>query len=276
MSTQNTTTTPDRKPYRGAYRDEPEDQVNQTDPNAANTQAADATQDDKEATTPEEKSYKKRYGDLRTHAQKMEKELKAEIKKLSDKLSAPADYKPPSDPNKLREWMEQFPEVAKNIETIADERAVKRVETLQKKLEEIEARNEEIMVEKAEIEILRRHPDYSDLRNEDDFHDWAEQQHPSVQAWIYENKTDAELMSRAIQLYKDDRGIKDKDKAKKGRKENGAAEAVITSSRIEDPTAPKGRTFKLSEIARMKPPEFERLEKEIDLAQKEGRIIADM
>jgi hypothetical protein len=279
MSTNTTTKTIERRPYRAAYLDEADEPNQNPDPNAANTQDAAATQDNEpEPTGPEEKTYKKRYGDLRTHAQKLEKELRDEITKLKNKLEAPADYKPPADPNKLREWIEQFPEVAKNIETIADQRARERAEALQRQLDEVKQQSEQYLVEKAEQIILRKHPDFDELRDSDDFHDWAESQAPGVQAWIYENKTDAELMSRALDLYKSDRGIKS-DKGKKNKRQDdaaAAATAVVTSGRVDDPTAPKGRIWKTSEIARMKPAEFEKNEADIDLAQKEGRIVNDL
>jgi hypothetical protein len=279
MSTDTTTKSMERRPYRAAYLDEV-DEPNQTpDPNAANTQGANATpNDDAEPQGPEEKTYKKRYGDLRKHAQKLEQDLRAEINQLKTKLEAPADYKPPADPNKLREWIEQFPEVAKNIETIADQRARERAEALQKQLDEVRAQTEQALKERAEQFILRKHPDFDELRDSDDFHDWAESQPKAVQDWIYENKTDADLLSRALDLYKSDRGIKS-DKGKKNKRQDdaaAAATAVVTSGRVDDPTAPKGRIWKTSEIARMKPAEFEKNEADIDLAQKEGRIVNDL
>ena len=54
-------------------------------------------------------------------------------------------------------------------------------------------------------------------------------------------------------------------------KKDDAAKAV-TKTKSGDQKTEK-RTWKLSEIQRMRPSEFDRYEKEIDLARKEGRVI---
>ena len=62
--------------------------------------------------------------------------------------------------------------------------------------------------EKAEVELLRLHPDFNDIRDSDDFHEWADEQPKWVQDALYENDNDARSAARAIDLYKADRGIK--------------------------------------------------------------------
>ena len=54
---------------------------------------------------------------------------------------------------------------------------------------------------------MERHPDFEDIRNSDDFHSWAKEQPDSIQAWIYSNADDADLASRALDLFKKDIGI---------------------------------------------------------------------
>ena len=69
--------------------------------------------------------------------------------------------------------------------------------------------------EKAEVELLKLHPDFVDIREDDDFHNWAEEQPQWVQKALYENDNDA-MSTRAIDLYKADRNIgKKKDKLKR-------------------------------------------------------------
>jgi hypothetical protein len=269
-----------RKPYSGAYRDEldePDTEVDPKDPKAAQTQGADDTPevDDKDL-PPEERTFKKRYSDLRRHNQKVEKELKDEIAALKAKVSTPKDYTPPKNPEELRRWVEQFPEVAANIETIADQRANQRIAELQTKLEKLEARSEEVVREKTEAEILRVHTDFNDLRDTDDFHEWVEQQPTAIQNWLYENTSDAVLAIRAVDLYKKDRGLDVKDKRKSKKQDAAAAELVETSRKIDDPMKPTGKIWKTSEIARLKGREFEKYEAEIDKAMAEGRIENDI
>ena len=61
--------------------------------------------------------------------------------------------------------------------------------------------------EKAEVELLKLHPDFVDIREDDDFHNWAEEQPQWVQKALYENDNDAMSAARAIDLYKADRNI---------------------------------------------------------------------
>ena len=49
---------------------------------------------------------------------------------------------------------------------------------------------------------------------QDSFHEWAEQQDPTIQGWLYENTSNATLAARAIDLYKMDRGISKLNKKK--------------------------------------------------------------
>ena len=61
--------------------------------------------------------------------------------------------------------------------------------------------------EKAEAELMRLHPDFDDIRDSDDFHDWAEEQPEWIQKALYENDTDSRSAARAIDLYKADRNM---------------------------------------------------------------------
>ena len=49
----------------------------------------------------------------------------------------------------------------------------------------------EALKDKAEAELMRIHPDFADIRDSDDFHEWADQQPKWVQDALYENDNDA-------------------------------------------------------------------------------------
>ena len=49
--------------------------------------------------------------------------------------------------------------------------------------------------------LKQRHPDFEDLRGDDDFHAWAKEQ-PGKFDWIYNNPDNVTLASKAIDLYK--------------------------------------------------------------------------
>ena len=78
----------------------------------------------------------------------------------------------------------------------------------------------------AEEELLRLHPDYNDISDNDDFHQWAKKQPKWVQEAIYENNWDVLASARALDLYKKERNInsnkssttKNKDKVKSAKK----------------------------------------------------------
>ena len=88
---------------------------------------------------------------------------------------------------------------------------------------------------------------------------------------MYENTSNSKLAARAIDLYKSDRGI---SKAKKQEKDfkKEAAKAISKTKKSTDTDIPKKKIWTTSEIGNLKPHQFEKFEKEIDLARLEGRI----
>ena len=91
-----------------------------------------------------------------------------------------------------------------------------------------------------------------------------------IKVIIVENSDDAKSTARVIDLYKVDAGIGKKPRATKPT----AASAITPAQAREVNVNPNGgkRIWKASEISRLKGPEFERFEKDIDLARAEGRI----
>ena len=119
---------------------------------------------------------------------------------------------------------------------------------------------------------MERHPDFEDIRNSDDFHGWAKEQPKSIQDWIYNNADDADLASRALDLFKKDFGIeptKIKSSSKQTRK--SAADMVSTKTTSVEPKQQK--VWSEREIAAMSVAEFDKYEQEISDAMQEGRIV---
>ena len=56
--------------------------------------------------------------------------------------------------------------------------------------------------EKAEAELVKIHPDFIEIRQDDTFHNWAKEQPKWVQDALYENVDDAKSVARVIDLYK--------------------------------------------------------------------------
>ncbi len=90
--------------------------------------------------------------------------------------------------------------------TIAKE-ADKKASNLDGRLAEIEELRVTAKREKAEAELAQLHPDFSQIREDDAFHTWAEGQPQWIQNALYENTDDAKSVARVIDLYKTDKGI---------------------------------------------------------------------
>ena len=123
--------------------------------------------------------------------------------------------------------------------------------------------------------MLNKHPDFEDIRDSDDFHEWAQEQPVDIQDWIYKNPHNVGLASRAIDLFKNDMG-ETKPQKKQTRRQaksssSQAADMVSTKTTTVETTA-EPKIWTQEEIAALPMDEFDRLEGEIDLAMEEGRV----
>ena len=128
--------------------------------------------------------------------------------------------------------------------------------------------------EKAEAELIKMHPDFIEIRQDDTFHNWAEEQPKWVQDALYENVEDAKSVARVIDLYKVDKGITNKKKAKP--EEKAAASSVKTKSAAAPEPDESAKMVRESEVAAMSMKEYERRQEEILDAQRNGNFIYDM
>ena len=158
------------------------------------------------------------------------------------------------------------------VETIAMNKATTQTADLEDKYKNLQLQQEQIAKEKAEVELLKMHPDFSDIRSQDDFHKWAADQDPTIQGWLYENTSNAKLAARAIDLYKMDTGQSKLTKKEEKDVKKEAAKAISKTKKSTESDIPKKKIWTTSEISKLKPHEFEKFEKEIDLARLEGRI----
>ena len=228
-----------------------------------------------EPVNAEEKSFKKRYGDLRRHQQKKDKDYEERIKALEQQLteSTKSEIKLPKSDEDIDAWATKYPDVAAIVETIAIKKAREQSEGLESRVKEIDEMRATASREKAEVELLKIHPDFSDIRDSDDFHNWAEEQPSWVQNALYENDTDARSASRAIDLYKADMNIT----TKKPASNKDAARSVNSrTSRSEPNIDDNDGAFRESQVAKMSTQQYEKASDAIMEAIRTGKFIYDM
>ena len=241
----------------------------------AEQEAEVQAKEDAEPEGAEEKSYKKRYADLRRGSQKAKADLEARINALESQLkqSTEQEIKLPKSDEDIDAWASQYPDVAAIVETIAIKKAREQQVGLQDKVKEIDAMRESATREKAEVELLKAHPDFGDIRDSDEFHNWAEEQPKWVQDALYENDNDARSAARAIDLYKADMNIK----TKKPSSNKDAAKSVNTRNTRGQPDATSNNT-KMSEsrVNKMSTQQYEKHQDEIMDAIRKGEFIYDI
>lgn len=231
----------------------------------------DTDEDDSELSA-EEKSFKKRYGDLRRHSQKKQEELTKRIEELESRLSnAPEGVRPPKSDEDIEAWAKKYPDVASIVETIAEKKAAERFKSAESRLAELDKAKEEATRTKAENAIRKAHPDFDTLRDSDEFHNWAEEQPKWVQDALYENMDDAQSVVRVIDLYKVDNKI---DLGERKTKSKEAAKAVAKGKPTKVDT--EGKTYKESDVKKMSDKEFEENYEQIQKAMAEGKFVYDL
>ena len=235
---------------------------------------AKAQEDDE--LSAEEKNFKKRYGDLRRHQQDKEKEFNAKIEALESQLSKAANKQLvlPKTDEELEAWTKEYPDVASIIETIADKKSKSAAKDIEDRMAELEEMRQDAHRDKAEAELVKIHPDFIEIRQDDTFHNWAKEQPKWVQDALYENVDDAKSVARVIDLYKIDKGITNKKKAKPD--EKAAASSVKTKSAAAPEPDESAKMIRESEVANMSMKEYEKRADEIMDAQRSGNFIYDI
>jgi len=236
----------------------------------ANTEVE--TQEDDSNLSREEKSFKKRYGDLRRHMSQKESEWKEKFDALEARMKGESVIMPKSDED-IEEWAKQYPDVAGIVETIAAKKAQEMYQKAETRLAELDKIQYEATRKSAEATIIESHPDFVKLRESDEFHDWAEAQPKWVQDAIYENADDPASVIRVIDLYKVDKGL---TKTAKKADKKAAASLVSKGSKAKVDAEDASGQIRESDVAKMSAREFEERQDEINKAMRNGKFIYDM
>ena len=239
-------------------------------------QKGEVQQEEPEPQSAEEKSFKKRYGDLRRHQQEKEKELSAKIEALQAQLSEATkkEINLPKSDEDIEAWASKYPDVAAIVETIAIKKAKEQAAVLEERVKAVDEMQLTASREKAEAELLRYHPDFEDIRETDDFHNWVDEQPKSIQDALYENASDARTAARAIDLYKADRNMT--TKKPKNTDKDAARSVNARNSRSKPDTSNGSRAILESEVQKMSAQEYEKMSDDIMEAIRTGNFVYDL
>jgi hypothetical protein len=219
----------------------------------------------------EEKSFKKRYGDLRRHMSAKEKEWEARFEALESNTSS--NVRPPKSDEDIEEWASQYPDVAAIVESIAEKKATEKFASAEGRLREFDEAKEEAERTKAETVIRKAHSDFDDLRAGDDFHNWVEEQPKWISDAVYENSDDPRSVIRVLDLYKVDKGMTPSDKKAQAK---DAAKTVSKRTRTKVDATGSESMIKESVVAKMSDAQFEANYDAISEAMQSGKFVYDI
>lgn len=267
--------------YKGKYREEvyvdDDDEV---------VEAQDPSQEEatpeQEATFAEPREgsdtdYKKRYDDLKRHYDTKLEEWKQERQELAEARQAGRDSglkasELPKTPEELAAFREKYPDVYAIVETVSSLQAESRLQELKEEVQELKGKEKNLKVQSAYKDLLNRHPDFNDLKTDEKFLNWLDEQPASISDGIYKNNTDAVWASRVVDLYKADMGVTTKKRKSTKDADPAASISAPKAKDVVGESSGEAKVWKASEIGKMKPWQFEKLEAELDAARAEGRI----
>lgn len=208
--------------------------------------------------------YKKRYDDLKKHYdtkinefKQKEQELQAEAR-MTQQVEQAVRHE-----EQVEEVQDEYVETAPAVES--DDR-----------LSALDEREARIARKEAEMTLSSAHPDFTEIRQSDEFHEWAKSQPEAIQDWVYNNPNNVDLAVKAIDLYKLESGLNARNSSSKKVQSQpvspSAADMVSTKTKAVNANEPKVWTQR--EIAALSMDDYDKYEKEIDSAIIEGRVVA--
>ena len=259
-------------PYNNKYKNEldKEDSDDTATTSKDTSSEEEATPVEERPVNAEDKVFKKRYDDLKRHYDSTISKHKNEVSQLKSQLEN-TEIVPPKTKEELETWKLKYPDVYDIMKSVAITESKEQAKSVENKLQTLQQAQIEVSKKESELELLKLHPDFKEIRATDEFHEWAKNQDQTIQSWLYDNTSNATLCARAIDLYKMDKGFPAYKKSNKDVKKE-AAKAITATKKDTGKNIGEKKIWSVEEIAKMKPYEFAKNEKEIDLARAEGRI----
>ena len=227
----------------------------------------------------EEKTWKKRYGDLRSHTQRQVNDLQSQIESLKTQVASATNNKfdLPTTEEEVEAWTKKYPRIAAIVTTIARTNARQVEENLDGRIQRLQEREAANDKREAQSQLARLHPDFFDeIKDNEDFHTWLMGKSKRTQDSIYENDLDYEWAADTITLFKRETNWGGSKPAPRRQADprDGARE-VRNSGRVQPSTGTEP-LFSESQVERMSGAEYAKNEEAIDKAIKEGRFVYDL
>lgn len=218
--------------------------------------------------------WKKRYSDLKRYHDTKQNEWKQNTELLEAQFEAqkrvPAEL--PKTAEELESFRTEYPEIFSVMQSVSQLEAGSRVSELETQIEHLRENEQTARETVSEQELLIRHPDFIELKETDSFKEWLSVQPENISDGLYKNKSDVDWAARVVDLYKLDTGHS-QGEPKQSTVRNDAAVAVTKTRTSSDRNVSDSKKVWTNlEISRLKPHEFEKFEKEIETANREGRI----
>lgn len=288
------TGTPKQELYQNAFiarLDQEEEEIKRLDAERAgetsNTQdeAKPEVDDAPEPETSEEKTWKKRYGDLRKHAQEKERELKnslTDAEKRIERLEQTMRENPslPQTAEEVAAWRKQNPEAMRIIEAIVREQLEGEREEVDAKLRKLEESNVQAQHREA-FEALSKHVEdkwdvsIGELEADEEFHAWVQEQDDAFQDALYDSGVNWQRAARVIDLYFLDNGAASAKKTSRRKKQELDSAVAVETKQATDPAATKKVLYE-SQVAKWTVDEYERRMDEVSAHIANGTFIMDV
>jgi len=241
---------------------------------AEQQQATPEEAPEEEAQPRKRTNYKKRYDDLKKHYD----DKLAEFKQREQELTAMAQsaqpaYAPPKSEEELESFKQEYPDLYNTVESVAHMQSQRQVADLEAQLQSMRQRESEVLRREAESTLKQRHPDFEDLRGDEQFHEWAKEQPEQIQDWIYNNPDNVTLASKAIDLYKLETGMSQTQQPRQQQPQQRGSAADMVSTKTTSIDAKQPKIWTEREIAAMSLDQFDKFEDEIKQAMMEGRVV---
>lgn len=222
------------------------------------------------------RDYEKSYKELKQHYDKTVYELRTELNQVKDENSnlKQASITPPKTADELEAFREQYGEAFDIIRSVVIQEIQNGgvSQELNQKLTEVTQLEAEVRARESFKELLKEHPDASDIQKDPRFEKWFNEQPDSIKRIL--NSSDVKAISKQLTLYKME-VLGDTPKSKKQKKQKASVDASKgVSVKGTTEIAPSKKRWTGSEINEISKDyrKWSQQREEIELARRENRV----